>query len=387
VSGSGGTFTVSGKHVYQSGPGPWLVTIKLEDDNPGSAFAFAHSKASVRDFTATPTDKVKAGSAISYQGSGFDASGTSIVVGWDDLVDPIQNTTFGAALSFNGTQSADFGHPTSDFNTACTAKLTATQDGTTDTIAINGVKDGVVLADRNFFRVANGQAALVQPPDFVCHGEQFASGSPADVIFDDAGTGTILALGRNEAVFNLSDGGDLTVPVAAATVSGRVSTQVRMARGATLCLPLGQVGVGGRPVRGGGVYGSVTIPDSPQGPYRAGQIGSGCLSSAPHGTGLDVVNPSVGAECSTFQPGATIQGDLRVSGQALCYKGSLTVTGDVLLSNGDLGVTGNLTVLGSVRGSGTVAVNGGTAVGGMFHVSPNANDALIAGGDVDVVNP
>lgn len=391
VSDNGdGTFTVSGKHVYQDGPGPWLITIKLEDDQPGTASATTHAKASVREFTATPTDKVQAGSAIAYQGSGFDASGTSIVVGWDDLVDPLQQTTLSPALSFSGTQTAVFGHPIGDYDTACTAKLTATQDGATDTIPITGIKKGVVLAERNFARVVNGQVVLVQPPDFVCQGEQFASRYPSDVIFDDAGSGVLFSAAGYEAVFNISDSGDFTVPVAATTDYGHVSTPVRMARGATLCLPLGSLGLGGQPAPGPRAnYGSVTIPQSPKGPYQAGQIGSGCLSSAPHGTGLDVVGGFCDQPGVSHIPSGTHTGDLTISGPT-CLAGegtrSLTVLGDLRLAdaNAILYVTGNLAVTGSVTGVGGLIVNGGTGIAGSLRVVPSGNDVIIAGGDVAV---
>jgi hypothetical protein len=393
VSDNGdGTFTISGRHTYKtdSGPGPFLITIKLEDDSPGSASATTHANARERDFTATPTDKVMAGSTISYAGSNFDSSGTPIVVGWDDLIDPVQNTTLGAALNFNGTQTADFGHPIKDYDTACTAKLTATQDGATDTIPITGIKEGVVLADRNFFRITNHRAVLVQPPDFVCQGEQFASQSPSDVIFDDTGTGVLLSPAGHEAVFNISDTGGVTVPVHAVTAFGRNSTAVDMARGATLCLPLGfGASSGGAPAPppGGTVYGSVEIPQNQQGPFQAGQIGRNCLASAPHGTGIDVI----GGFCDT--PGVERirsglhTSDLTIHGNT-CLEGegtrSLTVLGDLRLESGVLAVSGNLAVTGTVSGVGGLLVNGSTSIAGSLRVNPEDEYAITAGGDVAV---
>ena len=389
VSGDSGTFTVTGTHTY-SGQGPWLLTVKLEDDQPGTAVNQAFDQVKVRVFTATPTTGVKANSAIDYSGSGFDASGGPITIGWNDLVDPVQNTILPAATTFTGSRTAVFGHPISDTDTACTAKLTATQ-GPTDTIDVSGIKDAVVLAQRNFDRVVDGQGEPVRPPDYWCNGEQAASpsGSAYDLLWDIVRAGAPSPAGNKQAEIAAqsyaADG--VTVPVIARTDFGRgfdPSEVMQIAPGATVCLPLGYAGGGPGFERLSTLYGSMAIPPSPDGPFKAGLVGSRCLSSAPHGTGADVL----GDFCDTpgiqlISPGIHT-GNLAISGPA-CLSGegrrSLTVVGDLELRNAVLGVSGNLVVAGSVTGVGALRVDGGTTIGGSFHVSSDQDTVMFAGGD------
>lgn len=395
VSGSGGTFTVTGTHTYSSS-GPWLITITLQDDQPGTALPKTHAKASVRTFTASPTTDVLAGSSISYQGSGFDGSGSPIVIGWDDLLDPVVKTTLPAQTSFTGTQTATFAHPVADPTKACMANLTATQDGATDTLQISGTQQQVVLADRNILRLVNGQAQQIHPPDYTCHGEQVgANRQPIDLLTEILRQGYQLP-GGAEAVLAAQDfpagpgGADgSTVPVVGYVNRGELLHGVmRIARGATLCLPLGpSFGAPPSPNRVGFTYGSMTIPPSDQGPFRAGTIGSSCASSAPTGTGVDVVDTyGPGCQGAASIPPGTHRGPLTVDGIA-CVQGSLKIAGDLRFGGGSsiLEVIGNLTVTGDISGIGTLFVNGGTVIQGSFEAWQTDDQLLIAaGGDVMV---
>jgi hypothetical protein len=389
LSEDGETFTVTGTHTY-SGQGPWLLTVKLEDDQPGTAVNQAFDQVKVRVFTATPTTDVEANSAVDYAGSGFDASGGPITIGWNDLVDPVQNTKLPAATTFNGSQTAVFGHPISDPDTACTARLTATQ-GPTDTVDVSGIKDAVVLAQRNFYRVVDGQGQPVKPPDYWCDGEQAGTppGSAFDLLWDIVRAGAPSPAGNKQAEIAAqsyaTDG--VTVPVIARTDFGRgfnPGEVMQVAPGATVCLPLGYAQGPPGFLRLSTLYGSMTIPPSSDGPFKAGLVGSRCLSSAPHGTGTDVLSDF----CDTpgiqlISPGIHT-GNLVISGR-VCLNGegtrSLTVVGDLELDQAILGITGNLTVAGSVRGVGALKVDGGTTIGGSFKVESDQNAVMFAGGD------
>lgn len=389
VSGDNGAFTVTGRHTY-SGQGPWLLTVKLEDDQPGTAVNQAFDKVTVRVFTAKPTSDVEANSAIDYAGSGFDASGGPITIGWNDLVDPVQNTTLPAATTFDGSQTAVFGHPISDPETACTAKLTATQ-GPTDTVDVTGIKNAVVLAQRNFDRVVNGQGQPIEPPDYWCDGEQAGSpaGSAYDLLWDIVRAGAPSPAGNKQAEIAAqsyaSDG--VTVPVIARTDFGRgfnPDQVMQVAPGATVCLPLGYAGGGPGFERLSTLYGSMDIPASSDGPFKAGLVGSRCQSSAPHGTGTDVLGGLCDTPGVAHIPSGIHTGDLVVNGPT-CLSGegtrSLTVLGDLELRHGVLGISGNLVVGGSVSGVGSLRVDWGTTIGGSFRVVSDDNAVIYAGGD------
>ncbi|MFL5824237.1 MAG: hypothetical protein ACJ764_12450, partial [Solirubrobacteraceae bacterium] len=61
VSGSAGSFTVSGSHTYSSPPGSYPVTVTLSDDSPGTATATANSTANVSADEPTTTTQGASG--------------------------------------------------------------------------------------------------------------------------------------------------------------------------------------------------------------------------------------------------------------------------------------------------------------------------------------
>jgi hypothetical protein len=126
------------------------------------------------------------------------------------------------------------------------------------------------------------------------------------------------------------------------------------------------------------------IPASSDGPFKAGLVGSRCQSSAPHGTGTDVLGGLCDTPGVAHIPSGIHTGDLVVNGPT-CLSGegtrSLTVLGDLELRHGVLGISGNLVVGGSVSGVGSLRVDWGTTIGGSFRVVSDDNAVIYAGGD------
>jgi len=158
VSGSGGSFTVSGTHTYNAAPGNYPVSVTLSDDSPGTATAQAASTAQVSP--AAPAATTQGATSVSAVGSTL--HGTVDPNG----ADAHYYFQYGTSNGYGSTTpSTDAGSANS--GGAVSAVLSSLSPGTTyhyRLVAMNSVST-TYGADERFTTVGAPSASILDPVD------------------------------------------------------------------------------------------------------------------------------------------------------------------------------------------------------------------------------
>jgi len=203
ISGSNGSYTVSGSHTYTA-PGPYTVTTTFADDAPGTATATATTTATVRTLSGVMAlTNAKEGTALpntttvavfTDSDSADTANQFTASINWGD-----SSTTAGTVVGSNGIFLVEGGHIYADEGSdTATVTLTHNPDGT------QGTTSGpVAVAEGD---VLTGNGLHIKPK-----AGQVFSGTVAT--FSDVDT--VTAAGDFSATINWGDGTTTT-----GTVSG-----------------------------------------------------------------------------------------------------------------------------------------------------------------------
>ncbi|HVX64239.1 MAG TPA: TIGR03118 family protein, partial [Pirellulales bacterium] len=184
ITGSDGSFTVSGSHVYTSPGGPEQVTVILGENAPGTASATAHSTALIFD-----PDLTGASATFSGTEATAIATDTTVATFTDSNLSATQNdftasinwgdstpTTTGVVTGSNGTFTVSGGHTyADDGNYSVTITLFETATGTSPALTIASAAN-----------IADAPLALNVPPLGATEGSVHSFTSLEIATFTDA---------------------------------------------------------------------------------------------------------------------------------------------------------------------------------------------------------
>jgi hypothetical protein len=165
VSGSGGNFTVSGSHTYQSPPGQYPVTVTLSDDSPGTATATAGSTANVS--AGAPVTTTQGATAVSTDGASLNGT---VNPNGDDTT---YYFNYGTTSMYNFTTGTPVDAGSGTGGVPVSIPVSSLQPGTTYhyQLVASSTAGTVYGADQTFTTIGYPAASITSPASGATYGQ------------------------------------------------------------------------------------------------------------------------------------------------------------------------------------------------------------------------